>query len=152
MILNIRLIFGQRTHSKLFSDKSIPFVERAGVLIDLQSIQPQMLGRGLPGMLQQGFADPALLIIRMDIQMVDEVSSHCQEGNGMLIHLDHPDAVLDQNMIAEVVLVLIKEMALRALKFRQGFLARNSPENRYRLEVFGTVRAYENCFRHGWKK
>lgn len=103
-------------------------------------------------MIEQAFADPALLVVRVDVQVIDEVVPHCHERDGTLIQLNHPDLIFLQDACAEVILVFVKEMALAALKIRQGFLARDPPQNSYRVEVCRAVVANEKLFRHGWKK
>ena len=54
-------------YSKFFGDKSVLFIECTRVHIDLQSVQPDMIGRKLAGVIQQSFSNPAILIIGMNI-------------------------------------------------------------------------------------
>ena len=86
-----------------------------------------MLRRTLTGKTEEAFPDPSPLMVGMNIQVIDKIFPHCHEGDGLLIIFHHKDLIFLQHMIAEIILILIKEMTIGALEFRQGFLACNPP-------------------------
>jgi hypothetical protein len=90
-------------------------------------------------MLQQGFADPAVLILGIDVQVIDKFVMHCQKCHGQIIHLSHPDGIPRQNMLAKKVAVFIEEVTFGTLEFREGFFPGNSPQNRDRIEILRLI-------------
>jgi hypothetical protein len=63
----------------------------------------------------------------VNIKLIDKFIFHRHEGYRTMVHFHYPDAILFQNMIAEIILILVKEMAFFALKIRQGFFTRHAP-------------------------
>ena len=151
MIFHIRFAFGRRTHAKFLSCEAISLIEGSRVQIDLQGIEPDMFRRKLACMVEQDFSDAPVLMIRMNIQMVNEIISHCHKSNRAFLTFNDEDFVLFQYMIAEIVLVLVKEVTFCALKFRKRLLPGNSPKNRYGVEIFRLILADDKVFRHGQK-
>ena len=148
MIFHVWLAFRRRTHPKFLGSKSVPFIELTRSHIDLQSVEPDMVRGKLAGVLQQELSQTLILIIGMNVQVVDEIIAYCHECNRAIITFDNEDSILLKHMVAEVILVFVKEVTLEALKFREGFLARNSPQDRYRIEILRTVITDDKVFRH----
>ena len=67
MIFHIRLTFWRRAHAKFLGRESVPLIEGPCFHVDLQGIQPEMVRRNLPGMLEQCFSNSAILKIGMYI-------------------------------------------------------------------------------------
>ena len=76
-----------------------------------------MIGRKLARMIQQCPANPAILIIGMNIQLINELISDCHESDRAMIQFDNPKLIIFQDMIAKILLIFIKEVTLRKLKF-----------------------------------
>src|SRR5215204_2967213 len=102
MVFHIRFALRRRTDAKFFSSKSILFIERPRVHVDLQGIKPEVIRRELTGMIEQSPANPAILIIWMDIEPIDKFFLHRQEGDRAIIHFNDPNSVFSQDLITKV--------------------------------------------------
>ncbi|HEU4745069.1 MAG TPA: hypothetical protein VFS61_07530, partial [Anaerolineales bacterium] len=84
-------------------------------------------------------------------QVVNELRAHCHKSNRTLGTFNNEDLVFQQHVIAEIILVLVKKVTFGTLKFRKRLLARDSPKDGYRIEIFGAVIANNEMFWHVWK-
>lgn len=119
MVFHVWFALGRRADPKLLDGEPVPFVECSGIHIDLQSIQPEMLRRKLAGVVEYGFAHSAVLKLRVNVQVVNEFVPHGKEGDDPSFPFHDKDSILLQDMIAEILAVLVEEMTLGALKFRE---------------------------------
>jgi hypothetical protein len=88
---------------------------------------------------EQRFAKPTPLVIRVNIQLVDKITSHRHESNRTSIHLRNPDIVIDQDHIPEIGLVFFEGVTFSALEIGKSPFASTSPENGDRFKVIRFV-------------
>src|SRR5215211_6034286 len=116
MIFYIGLAFRRWTDPKLLSNESILLVKRPRSCVDLQCVQPNVLRRKLSSKIKQRLADPSLLIIGMNIQLINELVIHRHKSNRTMIQVNHPKPILLQNIITKIISIFVEEVSFGALK------------------------------------
>src|SRR3984893_5182247 len=94
-------------------------------------------------MRDQGAPEALPLMIRVDVELVDEISRYGQKSRDTPVELRHPDIMAGEHDVAEVLAILLRRVALPCLEVRKGPEARAPPEIVHRVEVRGLVST--NC-------
>src|SRR5215212_27126 len=93
MIFHIGFAFRWRAYSKFFGGETIVFVECTGVHVDLQCKEPDMIRRKSSCIIKQVFSYSAVLIIGMNVQVIDEIISHCHKSDRMFFAFHYEDLI-----------------------------------------------------------
>src|SRR5712691_7762326 len=99
-------------------------------------------------MSDQGAPDALPLVIRVNVELVDEITGHGQKTRGPPVELRHPDIMTDQDHVAEVLAILLRRMSLPRLEIRKGPEAGAPPEIVHRIKVRRLVATDDRGERH----
>src|SRR3989442_12867669 len=99
-------------------------------------------------MSDQGAPDALPLMIRVDVELVDEITFDGQESRSLPVELRHPDIMTDQDHVAEVLAILLRRMSLPRLEIRKGPEAGASPQIVHRIKVRRLVATDDRGQRH----
>src|SRR5713101_2987552 len=99
-------------------------------------------------MSDQRAPDALSLVVRVDVELVDEISGDGQKSRRPPVDLCHPDIMADQNHIAEILAILLRRMSLPRLEIRKGPEASASPEIVHRVKVRRLVATDDQGKRH----
>src|SRR5882672_1226154 len=94
-------------------------------------------------MRDQGAPEALSLVIRVDVELVDEITRDGQKSRDTPVELRHPDIMADEHDVAEVLAIFLRRVALPRLEVRKGPEARAPREIVHRVEVRGVVST--NC-------
>ncbi len=90
-------------------------------------------------MLEQSFANPAPLKIRMDEKLIHEIARDGEEARHASIYLGHPNIIVFENHISKIIAIFREGMTLLALKIRECQFARSAPQMCHHLEIIVTI-------------
>ena len=122
MVLNVGFTFW--ADAEFLSHKSIFFIKGLCIHVGLERIQPQVLWISASCKFQKRLSNATPLIIRMNVQLVNEFIFHGHESSRTMVDFRNPDMILFQDLITEVILVFIKIMSRVRLSVGKQFFMR----------------------------
>ena len=140
MVFHIWLRFRHRADAKPHSNKAIILVKSAAVGIDLKRVQPEMFGRETASMVEQSLANTAPLKIGVNKKLIRKIARDGEKAHHATAHIGHPDIIVLQNHVSEIIAIFREGVSLLALKIRERQFPSRARQPRHRIEIIERVR------------